>query len=85
MDQPARHACVVSIVKPNQRSGAIPLTQAVGGGVASVGPVITGAAIQAALLGVPFIAGGILKSLYDVALYMGFRSRFGDHEVTAIL
>lgn len=72
-----------TIVKPNERSGAIALTGAIRGVLAAAGPLITGAAIQASALGFPFIAGGVLKSLYDVGLYVGFRSRFGDHEVSA--
>jgi MFS family permease len=80
MDQPARQAYIVSIVKPNERSGAIAFTSAVRGIALVAGPLITGAAIQAAALAFPLIAGGALKSLYDVGLFIGFRRRFGDHE-----
>jgi predicted MFS family arabinose efflux permease len=80
MDQPARQAYVVSIVRPNEQSGAIAVTGAVRGLAAAIGPLISGAAIQAAALALPFILGGSLKSLYDVGLYLGFRRRFGEHE-----
>jgi MFS family permease len=80
MDQPARQAYVVSIVRPNEQSGAIAVTGAVRGLAAAIGPLISGAAIQAAALALPFILGGSLKSLYDVGLYFGFRRRFGEHE-----
>ena len=80
MDVPARQAYLVSIVKPNERSGAIAVSGAVRGMAAAAGPVITGAAIQAAALGLPFVLGGVIKSLYDLGLYIGFRRRFGDHE-----
>jgi hypothetical protein len=81
MDVPARQAYVVSIVKPAERSGALAFTGAVRGIAQSFGPAITGAAIQAAALGLPFLLAGSIKSTYDVALYIGFRRRFGDHEV----
>ncbi|HEX6548069.1 MAG TPA: MFS transporter [Candidatus Dormibacteraeota bacterium] len=80
MDQPARQAYVVSIVKPSERSGALAITGAVRGVANGVGPVVTGAAIQAASLGIPFYIGGTLKTLYDIGLYFGFRRRMGDHE-----
>jgi MFS family permease len=82
MDQPARQAYVVSIVKPGERAGALALTGAVRGVANGVGPVVTGLAIQSAALGIPFFVGGTLKSLYDVGLYFGFRRRPGDHEVS---
>lgn len=81
MDIPARQAYIVSIVKPAERSGALAFTGAVRGIAQSFGPAITGAAIQAAALGIPFLLAGSIKSAYDVALYFGFRRRFGDHEV----
>lgn len=80
MDVPARQAYIVSIVKPAERSGALALIGAVRGVSQAFGPVITGAAIQAATLGVPFILGGAVKTVYDLGLYTGFRRRFGDHE-----
>jgi MFS family permease len=80
MDQPARQAYIVSIVKPDERAGAIAFVGAVRGVALSGGPIITGAAIQAAASGLPFIAGGIVKGVYDLGLYWGYRRRFGDHE-----
>jgi MFS family permease len=80
MDQPARQAYVVSIVPPNERSGALAVTGAVRGVALAAGPAVTGIAIQAAALGLPFFAGGGIKILYDLALWAGFRRRFGDHE-----
>jgi len=80
MDQPARQAYVVSIVKPNERSGALAITGTLRGLVGSVGPLITGLAIQSASLGLPFFAAGTAKSLYDIGLYLGYRNRRGDDE-----
>ncbi len=83
MDIPARQAYVVSIVKPNERSGAVAITGAARGLAQAVGPVISGAAIQGAALGIPFILAGTVKAAYDIALYRGFRRRQGEHEVRA--
>ena len=83
MDQPARQAYVVSIVKPAERSGALAFTGAVRGVAGGGGSALTGLAIQSAALGLPFIVGGILKSVYDIGLYAGYRSRYGDHETPA--
>jgi MFS family permease len=80
MDVPARQAYVVSIVKPNERSGAVAITGAVRGLAQAVGPPITGAAIQTAALGIPFFLAGTVKSIYDIVLYLGFRGRRGEHE-----
>jgi len=33
---------------------------------------VTGAAIQSAALGIPFVLAGVVKSLYDLALYLVF-------------
>jgi len=82
MDVPARQAYVVSIVKPNERSGAVAITGVARGLASAAGPAITGAAIQTAALGTPFIVAGITKALYDIALYYGFRRRRGDHEIS---
>ena len=83
MDVPARQAYVVSIVKANERSGAVAVTGLVRGLASAAGPAITGAAIQTAALGTPFFVAGATKALYDIALYIGFRSRRAEHEVRA--
>ena len=80
MDVPARQAFVVSVVSPAERAGALAFTGLVRGLGQAAGPVVSGAAIQAAALGLPVYLGGGLKLLYDVSLYAGFRARRGDHE-----
>lgn len=82
MDVPARQAYIVSIVPPSERTGAGALTGVVRGLASAFGPAITGAAIQSAALGTPFFVAGTTKALYDVALYVGFRRRKAEHEVT---
>lgn len=81
MDIPARQAYVVSIVKPEERAGAVAVTGAVRGVAQAFGPVLAGLAIQSAAFGLPFILGGGVKIVYDVGLYAGFRSRAAEHEL----
>lgn len=80
MDQPARQAYIVSIVPPSERSGALAITGALRGVASAVGPIVTGAAIQGAVLALPFVAGGAIKTVYELGLYIGFRHRLRDHE-----
>jgi predicted MFS family arabinose efflux permease len=81
MDVPARQSYIVSIVKPSQRAGAVAITGALRGVALACGPLLAGLAIQAAVLGLPFVAGGALKIVYDLGLYAGFRRRRADHEI----
>ena len=80
MDVPARQAFVVSIVPPAERAGAVAFTGLVRGLGQAAGPLLSGAAIQGAALGLPFYLAGGLKLIYDGTLYVAFRSRRGEHE-----
>ena len=80
MDVPARQAFVVSIVPPAERAGAVAFTGLVRGLGQAGGPLLSGAAIQGAALGLPFYLAGTLKLIYDGTLYLTFRSRRGEHE-----
>ncbi|MDQ6712692.1 MAG: MFS transporter, partial [Candidatus Dormibacteraeota bacterium] len=80
MDVPARQAYVVSIVPPAERATAVAFTGLVRGLGQSAGPLLAGAAIQGAVLGLPFFIAGTLKLIYDVSLYAAFRSRPAEHE-----
>ena len=80
MDVPARQAFVVSIVLSQERAGAVAFTGLVRGLGQAAGPLLSGAAIQGAALGLPFFAAGGLKLIYDGTLYVAFRRRRGEHE-----
>jgi MFS family permease len=80
MDVPARQAYVVSIVPPAERAGAVAFTGLVRGLGQAGGPLLSGAAIQGAALGLPFFIAGGLKLLYDITLYVAFRARRAEHE-----
>jgi sugar phosphate permease len=82
MDVPARQAYIVSIVPPAERAGAVAFTGLVRGLGQAAGPLFSGAAIQGALLGLPFFVAGTLKLVYDLSLYAAFRSRPAEHEST---
>jgi len=75
MDVPVRQSYVASIVPAGERAGALAVTGAVRGIAQGFGPLISGAAIQAAAFGLPLIMGGAAKVVYDLALYAGFRRR----------
>ena len=80
MDVPTRQAYVVSIVPSAERAGAIAVTGAVRGVAQAVGPVLAGAAIGGAALGLPFFVGGGLKIVYDLGLYRLFSARQAQYE-----
>lgn len=80
MDVPARQAYIVSIVPPAQRAPALALVGAVRGVAMAFGPPLAGVAIGAEAFGFPFVVGGGLKIVYDLALFAGFRRRRAQHE-----
>jgi MFS family permease len=80
MDVPARQAFVVSIVPPAERAGAVAYTGLVRGIGQALGPLLSGAAIQGAALGLPFFVAGGIKLIYDGSLYIAFSQRRGEHE-----
>jgi hypothetical protein len=74
---------VASIVPPGQRAGALAITGAVRGVAQGFGPLLSGLAIQTAAFGLPLVLGGVMKVVYDLGLYAGFRSRYADHETAS--
>ncbi|HEY9289622.1 MAG TPA: MFS transporter [Candidatus Dormibacteraeota bacterium] len=80
MDVPARQAYVVSIVPPGERAGAVAITGLVRGVGQAIGPLVAGAAIQGAALGLPFFLASGIKLTYDASLYGLFRNRHAEHE-----
>lgn len=75
MDVPTRQSYTVAVVDPDERSAAAGVTgiaRTVGAALAplAAGPLYA----SAALAGVPFLAAGALKILYDLALWRRFRA-----------
>ena len=73
MDIPTRQAYVLTLVRPDERTAAIAYTNTARYLVRPIGPV-AGAAALALGPGAPFLLAGLVKSLYDVALWFWFRT-----------
>ena len=75
MDVPTRQSYTMAVVSPDERSAAAGVTGVARTIGAAVSPMITGLIItNPTLLGVPFFLAGGLKIVYDLALYLQFRS-----------
>jgi predicted MFS family arabinose efflux permease len=73
MDVPTRQSYVVAVVDPDERIAAAGVTNITRNVAQAITPLISGAAMQLVGLGVPFVVGGLLKSVYDVLLFAMFR------------
>jgi MFS family permease len=75
MDVPTRQSYVMAVVDPDERSAASGITNVARTIGVSLSPVFTGIFISnPAFLGFPFIISGMLKIVYDLALYFNFRN-----------
>ena len=72
MDVPTRQAYVMAVVDPSERTAAAAYTNTARYLTRPIAPLLAGATLRAAL-GAPFFIAGILKSGYDVGLYLLFR------------
>jgi predicted MFS family arabinose efflux permease len=73
MDVPTRQAYVMAVVNPSERTAAAAYTNTARYLTRPIAPLIGGAALRAGL-GAPFLIAGALKSVYDVGLYLTFRT-----------
>jgi predicted MFS family arabinose efflux permease len=73
MDVPARQAYVVTMVDPSERTAATAYTNTARYLVRPFGAAAAGLAMQRVALGAPFVIAGLLKVVYDLALYATFR------------
>jgi len=82
MDVPTRQSYVVGVVNEDERTAAAGITNISRNVAQSISPSIAGSILQSlAFLSAPFIIGGVLKIVYDVALYMNFkRTKSSDEE-----
>jgi MFS family permease len=75
MDVPTRQSYVMAVVDPDERSAASGITNVARTTGVSLSPVFTGVFISnPAFLGLPFVISGVLKIIYDLALYFNFRN-----------
>ena len=75
MDVPTRQAYTMALVAPRERTAAASVTSLARSAGSAASPVISGALLQETLLtlGLPFVAAGVMKSVYDLALWRTFR------------
>lgn len=73
MDVPTRQSYIMAVVDPEERNRAAAVTNMVRNAAQAVTPILSGYAMQVVALGLPFVVGGALKSVYDIILYVQFR------------
>jgi MFS family permease len=74
MDVPTRQSYIVAVVNDDERTAAVGITNISRNITQSVSPSIAGYILQfASFLYAPFLLGGSLKIVYDIALYLNFR------------
>jgi MFS family permease len=75
MDVPTRQSYIVSIVSEDERIAASGLTNVSRNIAQTVSPSVIGYIFQSFLsLAGPFVLGGVIKIIYDLALYFNFRN-----------
>jgi MFS family permease len=83
MDVPARQSYTMAVVEPPERTATAGVTSLARGVAQVPGPAIAGALLVPIGIGVPLVATGILKIVYDVLLFALFKSRPAPEEVRA--
>jgi MFS family permease len=73
MDVPTRQSYIVAVVNEEERTAAAGITNTSRNISQAISPSLTGIIINASTLSAPFIIGGLLKLVYDIALYLNFR------------
>lgn len=73
MDVPTRQAYIAALVPPEERSAAASVTNAARTLARPLGAPLAGIVAGANASGLGFVISGVLKSVYDVLLYYGFR------------
>ena len=75
MDVPTRQSYIVSVVNEDERTAASGLTNVSRNIAQAVSPSVIGYVFQSFLaLSGPFVLGGVIKIIYDLALYFNFRN-----------
>jgi len=74
MDVPTRQSYTVAIVSPEERTTVTGMTSIARNVSQATSPSIAGYAIQTVSLSSPFLIGGSLKIVYDLAVYLNFRN-----------
>ncbi len=81
MDVPTRQSYTIAVVAPDERSAAAGVTGIARSVGASISPALTGIFLaNPALFSVPFFLCGVLKLVYDLALYRSFSTMKAPEE-----
>ena len=73
LDVPTRQSYTIALVDPDERSAAAGLTSVARNAAAAIAPTFAGATLAVPALGMPFLIGGGLKIVYDLAIFSAFR------------
>jgi len=73
MDVPTRTSYVMAVVSPSERAAAASITSVPRSLASSISPLLAGYLLQVSLFGWPLVIGGVLKIVYDLALFAMFR------------
>jgi MFS family permease len=73
MDVPTRTSYVMAVVTPAERTAAASVTAVPRSLASSLSPALSGALLATPFSGLPLVACGVLKIVYDVALLYMFR------------
>jgi MFS family permease len=80
MDVPTRKSYTMAVVRPEERMPAAGITNVARTAASAASPVISGAALSAGALGLPFLIAGGLKVAYDGLIYLAFRDVHPEEE-----
>jgi MFS family permease len=80
MDVPARQSYTMAVVEPRERTATAGVTSLARALAQAPGPALAGSLLVPFGLGVPLIATGVLKIVYDLLLFMMFRRRPAPEE-----
>lgn len=73
LDVPTRQSYTMALVDPDERSAAAGLTSVARNAAAAIAPTFSAATLAVPALGLPFLIGGGLKIVYDLAIFGVFR------------
>lgn len=79
MDVPTRSAFVVAVVTPAERAAAVSFTTVPRSLAAAASPAIGGALLASGWLAAPIVASGVLKIIYDLAIWRAFHQLKPEH------
>lgn len=74
MDVPTRQSYTMAVVAPSERAAAAGVTNVARNLAQAITPILSGYTMQVVSLGMPFLLGGGLKIVYDLAVFAMFRN-----------